>query len=243
MQNKTFLKLGFRFVLPLLAFAGMLLPLVLLFNGAYPQGEGNAAQLIAGFSLPILLSALLMMFVRPSNSNIRKLLPGYRNYYVRESMPAGHASAIVALAFSALPLLALGSWYYIIGYFAIICVLATTASYFGRRAITAWFKADYDAGKLHWRRYGLEQLVESDAITATPEVYTKAKAALARNLNLAEVEELVTLLKKHISLQDAQRYLEDNLSRADELRSEAQENINEHRRKLDNTFSRLKLLG
>lgn len=243
-MNNKLLKFGFRFVLPLLAFALIVVPPALLFNGVFK--DAAPLQLLPLMSLPIILGVLLMAYARPFYG--RELLPGFRSYYTREGAPLGFAIAVFGLAFSGIPLLTLvmnnsNALWYILGYFVGIYVLMLIVSKLGTRTINALFRPDYEAAELAYHRKGVEQLLEHDMLKNEPELRANVSAALALTLNTPQVLELIELLKAHGSLIHTQEYLEDTLSRADELRAEAQQNIDEHRTKIGTTLSRFKLLS
>lgn len=240
------LKFGFRFVLPLLAFALMAVPPFLLGNGTFK--DSSATQLLLHMSLPMALGVLLMLYARPFYG--RELLPGFRSYYTREGAPLGFAISAFGGAFSAIPLLALindnnssNALWYILGYFVSLYVLALIASKLGTRTINTLFRPDYDAAELAYHRNRVEQLLEHDMLKDEPALRANISAALALELNKPQVLELIDLIKAHGSRLDAKGYLEDTLAHADELRAEAQQNIDDSRTKLNNTLSRLKLLG
>lgn len=235
MQNT--LKTCYRFVLPLVAVLAIILPVALILGGYYPK-DISAAQLLPIYSLPIAFGALLMVYTRLWDTDIRKLLYGYRAYRYSAGRANSVILALIAAIFAAIPVLALPK-IYIFLYICGMLTLFILASKAGSHHIKILFGPDYAAGELAHRRRQLKSMLVDDDL----QPIRRDIEAVIDTLNTPQVLELINKIGEYQHAVDQQAELEDTLTRASELRAEAQHDVDMQLQDINNALKRIKLLN
>lgn len=239
MQNT--LKVCYRFVLPWLAFFGIiacfkygLFPLV-------PIQEQPLETLVWRFTVPLLACVMLLSFSRPFSG--RYVMHPYNRREYDQHPPMAFLVVVMSMAFSGIPFLSLialtddTGWQamgaimlYLLGGFALVSL----AGWLGRKVINRLFGTDYEASRARYWRKAVEQELASPALAnGFQSLHDKVNATLAQPLTSDQLRSLQAMLWRQNDLRREQVRLEHTLCRAHELRAEANKNLNNHQQVLE----------